>query len=93
MARVLLFFSLLALAGCAAVPQNRRARLADPMMSVTDDRSPSSSSGRSRAPDEPDAPADSIFSGLTDDCSWTCAPSTEKRHATTAQLGYRRADS
>lgn len=38
MARVLLFFvSLLALAGCAAVPQNRRARLADPMMSVTDD--------------------------------------------------------
>ena len=37
MARVLLFFSLLALAGCAAVPQTRRARLADPMMSVTDD--------------------------------------------------------
>ncbi len=24
-------------AGCAAVPQNRRARLADPMMSVTDE--------------------------------------------------------
>lgn len=23
--------------GCAAVPQNRRARLADPMMSVTDE--------------------------------------------------------
>ncbi len=28
---------LLALAGCAVVPQNRRARLADPMMSLTDD--------------------------------------------------------
>jgi Domain of unknown function (DUF4266) len=25
------------LAGCAAVPQNRRARLADPMMSLTDE--------------------------------------------------------
>ena len=38
MARVLVFFlTLLVLAGCAAVPQNRRERLADPMMSVTDD--------------------------------------------------------
>jgi hypothetical protein len=26
-----------AASGCAAVPQNRRARLADPMMSVTDE--------------------------------------------------------
>jgi hypothetical protein len=25
------------LGGCAAVPQNRRAKLADPMMSLTDD--------------------------------------------------------
>lgn len=28
---------LLVLAGCATVPQNRRARLADPMMQLTDD--------------------------------------------------------
>lgn len=28
---------LAALSGCAAVPQNRRARLADPMMSLTDE--------------------------------------------------------
>ena len=27
----------LALGGCAVVPQNRRARLADPMMSLADD--------------------------------------------------------
>ncbi len=27
----------IALAGCATVPQNRRARLADPMMSLTDE--------------------------------------------------------
>jgi hypothetical protein len=27
----------LALAGCATVPQNRRARLADPMMSLTEE--------------------------------------------------------
>jgi hypothetical protein len=27
----------LVLGGCAVVPQNRRARLADPMMSLTDD--------------------------------------------------------
>jgi starvation-inducible outer membrane lipoprotein len=27
----------LALSGCATVPQNRRARLADPMMSLTDE--------------------------------------------------------
>jgi hypothetical protein len=26
-----------ALAGCATVPQNRRSRLADPMMSLTDE--------------------------------------------------------
>jgi Domain of unknown function (DUF4266) len=34
-----LSFALLALAlgGCAVVPQNRRARLADPMMSLSDD--------------------------------------------------------
>lgn len=28
---------LTSVAGCAAVPQNRRARLADPMMSLTDE--------------------------------------------------------
>lgn len=28
---------LVVLAGCTAVPQNRRARLADPMMQLTDD--------------------------------------------------------
>lgn len=28
---------LVVLTGCAAVPQNRRARLADPMMQLTDD--------------------------------------------------------
>jgi len=30
-------FLLLLLAGCAIVPQNRRAKLADPMMSITED--------------------------------------------------------
>jgi len=37
--RILLPLLLLALtcAGCATVPQNRRARLADPMMSLTDE--------------------------------------------------------
>jgi hypothetical protein len=29
--------SVLLLAGCATVPQNRRARLADPMMNLTDE--------------------------------------------------------
>lgn len=29
--------ALVSLGGCATVPQNRRARLADPMMSLTDD--------------------------------------------------------
>jgi hypothetical protein len=29
--------SLVAVAGCAAVPQNRRAKLADPMMSLYDE--------------------------------------------------------
>jgi hypothetical protein len=32
-----LLASLLGTAGCATVPQNRRARLADPMMSLTDE--------------------------------------------------------
>jgi len=32
-----LFVFMLTLAGCATVPQNRRAHLADPMMSVGDD--------------------------------------------------------
>ena len=35
---VFLFFAALTLAGCAAVPQNRRGKLADPMMSLTDDQ-------------------------------------------------------
>lgn len=35
--RVTSGFLLLASVGCAAVPQNRRARLADPMMSLTDE--------------------------------------------------------
>lgn len=34
---VALLLAALALSGCAIVPQNRRARLADPMMSLTDD--------------------------------------------------------
>ena len=34
---VLLSAPILALAGCAAVPQNRRGHLADPMMSIADD--------------------------------------------------------
>jgi hypothetical protein len=29
--------ALLALSSCATVPQNRRAKLADPMMAITDD--------------------------------------------------------
>lgn len=38
MARAIVFFFVVfVLAGCAAVPQNRRERLADPMMSLTDD--------------------------------------------------------
>ena len=38
MTRVLFsLFAIVVLAGCAAVPQNRRERLADPMMSLTDD--------------------------------------------------------
>lgn len=36
MKRALVLF-LAVLAGCTAVPQNRRARLADPMMQLTDD--------------------------------------------------------
>ncbi|MBL8610945.1 MAG: DUF4266 domain-containing protein [Myxococcales bacterium] len=34
---VALLLAALALSGCTIVPQNRRARLADPMMSLTDD--------------------------------------------------------
>ena len=34
---VVLVASSLATAGCAMVPQNRRSRLADPMMSLTDE--------------------------------------------------------
>ena len=35
--RFALLLSSFALAGCVAVPMNRRARLADPMMRLTDD--------------------------------------------------------
>lgn len=35
---VCLFIALVTLAGCATVPQNRRGKLADPMMSLTDDQ-------------------------------------------------------
>ena len=35
---VFLLLAVLTLAGCAAVPQNRRGKLADPMMSLTDDQ-------------------------------------------------------
>jgi hypothetical protein len=35
--KVLLLAAFVATAGCATVPQNRRARLADPMMSLTDE--------------------------------------------------------
>lgn len=34
---VALVLAALAVSGCASVPQNRRARLADPMMSLTDE--------------------------------------------------------
>lgn len=34
----LAFVALFTLAGCVRVPQNRRAKLADPMMSLTDDQ-------------------------------------------------------
>ena len=36
-ARAVIVWLAVAAAGCAAVPQNRRARLADPMMSLTDE--------------------------------------------------------
>ena len=37
MTRPLVVLLALLLGGCAVVPQNRRARLADPMMSLADD--------------------------------------------------------
>ena len=37
MIRLALVLAALASSACAAVPQNRRARLADPMMSLTDE--------------------------------------------------------
>ncbi len=37
MTRSLVVLLALLLGGCAVVPQNRRARLADPMMSLADD--------------------------------------------------------
>lgn len=33
-----LLFAVITLAGCVTVPQNRRGKLADPMMSLTDDQ-------------------------------------------------------
>jgi hypothetical protein len=35
--RAVVLWVAVAVSGCAAVPQNRRARLADPMMSLTDE--------------------------------------------------------
>ncbi|MFO0737704.1 MAG: DUF4266 domain-containing protein [Labilithrix sp.] len=35
---VFLLIALVTLAGCSTVPQNRRGKLADPMMSLTDDQ-------------------------------------------------------